>query len=404
MTRTTTPLRRLLPLLPCLLMLASASPARAFGAGPGDPDPGFGTNGTLSTPFGPGLLVPHGDGFLDTAGGLQRRLGEGSLDGSFGTDGTVQLQISAWQLVVADDGSILAAGAGGAGVLVQHVTAEGVVDAAYGGDGVAEVPVAWSDFVYRRGSLALRAGGGAIVVGSSSPSGSLVAVALDAQGQIDPGFGDGGTLEYRRGAAPTDGVDVVIRDNGSIVVAGTVHCWDGDAQSWTRDRPMLLGLRPDGSRSARFGRNGVVLGHLDRRDAWAVLERGDGRLILFTYEDDWRAPLLSGFLLDGRPDPETPERMLELPLSEQVELAHPMLQADGKIVLGVGTRTCVDGCEMPRAYLARLRVDGRLNRTFGTDGVTDPVASMWPSEAVLASGRLLLGAGNPLNAIYAYTP
>ena len=404
MTRTTILLRRLLPLFTCLVMLASASPANAFGAGPGDPDPGFGTDGTLSTPFGPGLLVPHGDGFLDTAGGLQRRLGDGSLDGSFGTDGTVELQISAWQLVVADDGSILAAGAGGAGVLVQHVTAEGVVDAAYGGDGVAEVPVAWPGFVYQKGSLAPRAGGGALVVGSSSPSGSLVLVALDDQGQIDPGFGDGGMVEYRRGAAPTDGVDIVVRDNGTIVVAGTVHRWDGDAQSWTRDRPMLLGLRSDGSRSSRFGRNGVVLGHLGRREAWAVLERDDGRLILFTYDDYWRAPLLSGFLPDGAPDPLTPLRFPSLPLSEQVEFAHPVLQADGKIVLGVGTRTCVDGCEIPRAYLARLRVDGRPNRMFGTDGVTDPVASMWPSAAVLASGRLLLGAGNPLNAIYAYTP
>lgn len=404
-------IRRLIVLFGVALVFAAAMPASADAA-PGDLDPSFGEGGSIRTSVRPQLLVPAAEGFVvagvplgDTEVVLERRHDDGTLVHLFGTGGKTvipyPLGVRLVDVDVAADGSIFVATVSGGTWTVARVSAAGGVDQSFGDHGFGSAPLTTFNEL---AAMTVRPDGSVVLVGSvwrtdTSREPGLWAVAFDAAGRLDTGFGDGGVVVYKPGPPPATAADIVARDDGSLVIAGTIG--RGSDPFAFKKRPILLGLTSGGSLDPAFGEDGVVRAReiptSDPR-AWALLERPDGRLVLFAFNDRFDTAFLEGYRANGRPDANTPARAI-LYLDQEAALAHPSFQPDGKIVVGVQTRSCVDGCEPPRSFLVRLRVDGRPNLTFNAP----TVAQFGIASAVLASGRPLLGVYGP-NTVFASTP
>ncbi|HEY8514792.1 MAG TPA: hypothetical protein VIS07_04670 [Candidatus Binatia bacterium] len=119
--------------------------------------------------------------------------------------------------------------------------------------------------------------------------------AAHAQGALDPTFGDGGIA-----IVPQDAFFSVVR--GGVLVAP-----DGGVTAVLQDRVVaggadatLVRLRPDGSRDASFGEDGVLRPATGFR-ASAAAGLVDGRLLLGGRLED--EPALVRLLADGSPDP-----------------------------------------------------------------------------------------------------
>jgi uncharacterized delta-60 repeat protein len=127
----------------------------------GQPDPDFGTDGTVLTDFALRSFVPRmliqPDGRIVVAVGLDgpRRFGvgrydvDGTLDPTFGEGGKVRTRFragsSAQAVARQRDGKIVAAGSAGGDFAVARYTADGTLDQSFGADGRVTTPLgpAW---------------------------------------------------------------------------------------------------------------------------------------------------------------------------------------------------------------------------------------------------------------------
>lgn len=238
----------------------------------GTPDGTFGNGGVASARVGvnvnallalavqpDGKIVAAGDadpGSGNTSFALARFLPDGTLDQSFGDHGTVVTSFvgGADAVVIQPDGKIVAAG--------EHVQLpslhfdfglarfepNGDLDPSFGNGGTLTSPFSTGDS--QALGLALD-GQGRIVAGggAGSPAHSTFALAryLDGGG-LDSAFGDNGlvTTPLGDGAVPADAV--AIQPNGRIVAAGR------DASG----RFALVRYLPDGSLDGSFGDGGIV--------------------------------------------------------------------------------------------------------------------------------------------------
>jgi uncharacterized delta-60 repeat protein len=226
--------------------------------------------------------------------------------------------------------------------------------------------------------------------------------ALAAPGDLDGTFGTGGVVS---GAF---GEDLVIQADGSIVTArshtiGRVlydGSWDasfggdGLVVSWpdthaialqTDGRLVVAGERngdvalarylADGTEDASFSDDGHTrtdLGfHYDSAQGIALTPEGE---ILVAASGGFEHPYVLRYHPNGRLDRTfSGDGIARTPIKGNAGFEEILVQPDGKIV-AVGTSS-------ERCILARYRRDGRLDRTFGKDGV------------VVARGDILVRGG-----------
>ena len=335
----------------------------ALGAGPalattpGDLDRSFGHHGSVSTDLG-GVDVAHDvvvqpDGKIVVAGtssgdiAVARYTRKGRLDHSFGRNGTVVTDLGTDE----DSGDSVALGADGsivvAGSAVVRYTSAGRLDSTFGDHGVVALPAH---------DVLVQANGKIVLVGGSHLR------RLKRSGVLDPRFKQ--PYDYVEGSRL-----VVRQSSGSYVLAAGTD----DAAT------VLTRYTPDGDRDDSFRSNSLAGGPL------GILPVG-----LFTLQDDkvlavsegvyYRAPYVPGrgddegrdggpaisferFLSDGRRDPSFGvggERVYELRRFPAGLRANPVastVTSDGRIVV-VGP-----------SYVARFRPGGKLDRSFGADGV-----------------------------------
>jgi uncharacterized delta-60 repeat protein len=210
---------------------------------------------------------------------VTRLLPSGRLDRSFGANGTASVRIGpqagiaisqAQALAAQPDGKLVVVGTFGTNegpptiVTVVRFTRAGRLDRTFGANGVVRLPALPEQATV--GGVLVRPDGNLVVAGCSIDNrNDVVLYRLDADGALDPTWGQDGALHLGARFFPSD-IDcapILPAPNGKIMVFGT----------------KLLGrVNPDGSLDATFGSEGVV--RIDRGDETAVLVQPDGKLLL----------------------------------------------------------------------------------------------------------------------------
>jgi uncharacterized delta-60 repeat protein len=188
-------------------------------------------------------------------------------------------------------------------------------------------------------------------------------------GDLDQSFGGNGKVTTGFGPGRVAAAyAVAVQRDGKIVAAGTVST---DASSAF----AVVRYRTDGSLDPTFGGDGKVLVPLGGA-AYAVAIQGDGKLVVAGGAGSRFGVVRLN--ADGSLDPtfgENGEVTTDVttpgdPGSRGGGAAAVALQSDGKIVVA-GTRGDEDEAESDTdAVLVRYKVDGSLDTTFGTNGIT----------------------------------
>ena len=233
---------------------------------------------------------------------------------------------------------------------------------------------------------------GRIVVAGSTfdAKGIDVAVArFRRSGAPDPTFGGTGRVRLDLGAQEF-AVGVALTSDGRIVVVGR-------RSTPTRDRLFALRLRAGGRPDPGFGNDGVALLDLGKRfqGANAVALTQSDRIVIggWVSGGSTSRTAVAKLLRDGRPDTSfSGDGWTTLGFSEGDEHASDLLVlGEGHVVLA--GQADIGGAS--RFLLARVRADGRLDRSFGTqEGFT--LTDLGPGPDVAhaiardADGRLVL--------------
>lgn len=379
-----------------------------FGAG-GALDPGLRGNGVvrldpLAGPaghYGTGgvaAIAPRAAGgyFLGGSAAPERTTaflasigGGGALDPAFGSGGIVRETPTGLSdedngpVAVARDGKILVGGSTTAGYgepsAVFRYTRDGKLDSTYGG----ELGFARLSGIARVLDIAVARSGATIVLGSG---GELTRVSAD--GTVDPGFGSGRPVRLER---PKDAFNsVAVLPDGKVLVAGTAN-WHGD-----RSRMLVARYMPDGRLDRSFGRKGFAAVGCSGRGRCGVNEvvvGPDGRILLAgrvqkngakaQYYSKPSRLAVARLRPDGRPDRSFGgDGFLALRLGYHATARQIAWSRRGILVAGrVGARSGTR-----ETVLLRLRPSGRRDRAFGRGGI---VRRPEPAEtvALLATPR-----------------
>lgn len=337
-----------------------------------DPDGAFTVAGAgfgEATTFAPVFARTGGDG---VAGGELLVDVGGSFD-------------RAHAVAVQPDGKILVGGwaNSGGGAAVVRLEEDGTIDAGFAVDGrlVSSTSLAYVN--------ALAATGDRILVGGLSTYGSprqFAVEAYDAQGALDPTFGDGGVA----GGAVLPGLDALgvnlaTGDDGAIVVVGQTATATGSTEYG------VVKLTADGDRDPSFGDGGAAataLGAGSRIATHAVIEPGGGVVVL---GQSGNGPALVRFDAAGAYDaafgavvPAGATGMLPFGLARQ---------PDGALVVVAGSYLTGD------LVIARVTAAGAPDPSFGDGGVVTRTFGgndyyglyAFMGVAVLGDGRLVIG-------------
>jgi uncharacterized delta-60 repeat protein len=409
------------------VLVALAVPAAAA---PGQLDPSFGVGGTAVTQFpssyaGAHAVAVQADGRIVAAGfahtnnsiisdfALTRYDTSGALDPTFGTGGRVRTDFGgrfdeALAVAAQPDGRVVVAGssadATGSDMAVARYNSDGTLDPSFDGDGTVLVDFG-SESSAR--AVALQPDGKIVLAGwVSQPVGGGCCVAdfalarLTSAGTLDGSLdGDGRVVtDFLPGA--DNGHDaaqaVLVQADGRILAAGS-----GVAGGTSVDFAVARYLA-DGSLDPTFSNDGLVttdfLGYFDEIRDLAV-DTG-GRLVAGgqSCEFPGNADEVCDFGLVRYTASGSLDRRFGRQGRIRTDLGGDVgegirgvvVQADGRIVATGDTA----GPGGPDVGLARYRADGRLDRSFGINGVV--ITSVSPSTdevgglALQADGRLVV--------------
>lgn len=284
----------------------------------GDLDPSFGDGGIVVESFEQdtnffsivvdrsGRLVIGGSTkagrYEPTMTMVARYLPDGSRDPSFGTDpalvGVTRVAhpcgLSIWDIALQTDGAILGSG-GAACETVQTINAirlleDGEVDPTFGNQGIAlfdegssnEV-LAWSQDGEPSGVLL------GATVGPVGFNGArdFSLTQLTADGELDPGFGNGGSVitDFGDGTpGRNEGLVALTRlPDGKVLAAGNIQWLSNFQQPWQYSYDFLLARYvPEGVLDTDFGTEGWIaidMGHKNE-SVFEVLPRTNDNLVL----------------------------------------------------------------------------------------------------------------------------
>ena len=164
---------------------------------------------------------------------------------------------------------------------------------------------------------------------------------------------EGGGI-VRTNFAPGDDVawDVAIQDDGRIVAVG--------GAGFGQVGFLVARYRRDGTLDASFGDDGRVVTRYQGANARAVAIQPNDRIVVAGYNS--RGLALARYRADGRLDRSFSGNGTVGPVVWGIFALAVALQPDGRIVVGGDYDIFAFG-------LARFRADGRLDRSFGGDGV-----------------------------------
>jgi uncharacterized delta-60 repeat protein len=352
---------------------------------------------------------------------VARYTADGILDRTFGAGGGMvpfnfsdRVNEVARRVLVQPDQKILVSGDDGNSPQIARFNPDGTVDTSFGKGGIASSAFGPRDTM----ALALQPDGKILVGGQIGVFGlpgrgyqDFDVQRFTAGGQIDPSFGDGGTVitDFTGRDDAVSGLAVL--GDGRIVAAGTSG---------------LARYNADGSIDTTFGGGDGKVGDAPDDPAFtadggiAVLP--DGRLLVAGHDAQFGIAV-ARYLGDGTPDTtfhssgaaQTPGVSATLLPGNENHAKDVALTADGSALVVGWTRPF--NAQGTAAYLARFTPAGDVDTGFSGDGyLTASFADPWkyslyssvmvlPGGRVLASGSQMFNESPPSGVIIqAYTP
>lgn len=189
----------------------------------------------------------------------------------------------------------------------------------------------------------------------------------NADGQADADFGVDGqiTLGFNGGMA------IKPQRNGDIFVVGDSAYWDDNRNGYLGGTLMLAKYHNDGTVKADFGTNGLAQIDLsdDADRAYNMAIDSQQRIVVVAQKEvnsdtDSRITLLR-YLANGQLDTSFGTDGLAItPLSQNFVARHVIIDSNNNIV--------VAGADNTQLLVARFSSDGKIDKTFGQDGITHP--------------------------------
>lgn len=397
----------------------------------GTPDTDFGTNGVFNYGLDfeanlyAAVLTPEGDIILagsttdyQTYEALLMKLTmDGELDATFGNGGVVTSNLSLvdpnqdtqlFDVALDADGNILVSGNSYdenyiRRPIIARYTASGVLDTSFGMDGIATIDSGVGSSSFQ----------GVVV----QPDGKIVAsgyfgntelwyvmllVRFDADGNLDPDFGDAGIVKHNYNNVDDEGEDLVLTPDGSILVAGVSV---GQGYNYSA---LLTKFNPDGALDLSFGTNGYVVEDLGNFDFASNVEvLGDGTIIIAGSSGVgppssfdlavWK------YLSDGSRDNSFGTNgLVQHQVPDYYTMIYAMdVQADGKILIGGQARTTMNQNYFFTARLENDDFSGIADRSATTEVLVMPnpatvgtVVTLLTPSAVQATAQLTLYAAD----------
>ena len=394
----------------------------------GTPDATFATNGVFSyeldnevdlysavlTPEGKILLAGSTTDYQTYRLLLIQLNADGSFDNSFGINGVLVQSVSVveanaedmgYDVALDTQGNILVCGSTYDADTIRHpfiarFSPSGELDTSFGVNGIATIPSSGE------GSSAFKG----IVV---QPDGKIVAsgyygntilwyvmlvVRFNADGSLDPAFGDAGVVKYNYGNVDDEGDDLQLTADGSFLVAGVTV-----TQTYNYSA-LLAKFTPDGMLDTTFGNAGTVKEDLNTFDfASNVVELPDGKIVMAGSSGVgppgafdlavWK------YHADGTPDMTFGTNgVAQHVIPQYSTMIYAMgIQADGKILIGGQARTTTN---QNYFYIGRLQNDlgtGIMERNASAEALVYPdpatassTVTLQVSEAVLPGARISL--------------
>ena len=398
----------------------------------GTPDPTFATNGVFSYELGQeadlysAVLTTEGKillvGATYTSGVysllLMQLQPDGTLDNSFGTNGVLDQSVSvvvdnaediAYDVALDATGNILVCGSTYSADTVRRpfvarFTPTGVLDSSFGLDGIASIPVlavgesAFKGVVVQPDGKIVASG----YFGNSELWYVMLVVRFNADGSLDPSFGDAGVIKYNYGSVDDEGEDLTLTPDGSILVAGVTV-----TQTYNYSA-LLVKFTPSGELDTTFGNAGTVkedIGTFDFASSVEVMD--DGRIVMGG--SSGAAPpgafdlAVWKYHADGTPDMTFGTNgIAQHVIPDYSTMIYGMgIQADGKILIGGQARTSTN---QNYFFVGRLQNDlgtgiAELNGPLGALVFPNPATenstvTMQLPGTILAGARISLYAAD----------
>jgi uncharacterized delta-60 repeat protein len=306
-------------------------------------------------------------------------------------------------VAVQSDGKILVAGATeeSQDFSVARLLPSGSPDPSWGKGGVATTPL--GKFAYAE-DVAVQPNGKVVAVGEAPgpENEDFAIVRYLPNGELDPGFGEGGIAILPVGALGDQAHAVAVGPGGRIAVVGVAE------RPSFRDAVGVAMLESDGTPEAAFAGDGTTViqtesGEDDRGEGVAF--QPDGKIVI---ADSTGGGGGDGFTLirlglDGKPDPSFDgDGVVETPIPgdggiEEGRISDVVIQPDGKIV---GGGYGFDYTGTPPNFVGKFEIvrylpNGELDPSFGSGGMT---GVRLPGEhsygralGLAANGKLVLG-------------
>ncbi len=306
------------------------------------------------------------------------------VDLTFGIQGRVKTQVGvgnavAQAVAVQPDGKILSVGFAYNGAnndfAVVRYNPNGTLDTTFNGSGTVLTPISLEDEAY---SIAIQNDGKFILAGQTynGVRGDIALVRYNADGSLDHAFGTAGKVIIPATSGSSLARSVAVDPNGMIAVAG--HGFNGS----TTDI-ITVRLNPNGSLDPGFDGetgtgNGIVTTVVGpgTDQAYGVAIQPDGRIVVGGFYTNAGDPdtVVMRFATDGRLDTSfglngLSQHAFSPDADEALSLA---LAPDGKIVIA----GCIRFGPPNDFFIARFLENGAMDTAFGIDGsLTVPFSS-----------------------------
>jgi uncharacterized delta-60 repeat protein len=329
----------------------------------GAPDPSFGTrDGKAFVQFGTADIEAqsveiHPDGKIFVAGNarasdvssiaLARLYANGTLDTSFDSDGKVTTHIPgmlASGATVQPNGSVLVTGTNetnGRDLVLVKYRSDGKLDQFFNHGGIVRLDTANNTF----GMAVIAQPDGRIAVAgvnfeaTGARPGGMAVFRFGENGELDLSYGDSGISTASVGNEKSEAADIALQSDGKILVAGT-------SGNYPYERAVLARFNTDGVLDSTFGNDGKV-----------VIDTG----------------------------------------SEQSRICAISILADGKILIAG------DRAGDFRIFLARLDSDGKLDTTFGSNGIVITQSNALASSMIVQpDGRIVVSGSRSISVISSF--
>lgn len=239
----------------------------------GSPDASFADNGILDRQFdsswgdyGAKIIVQPDNKVLvvgnvgvgyDADFAIARFTSDYQIDSSFNGKGENRIDLGnrdqCWDAAIQKDGKILLcgnSGRNGGSATILRLNADGTVDKGFADDGIFALEYGY-DYTLEFDAIKVKKSGEIVAFGNIDPFGSkheFLTVQLKEDGSLDSSFADSGIVRMTFNGKGGFSNDLVIQDDGKIVLAGHSLFAGG----------ILVRMNPDGTLDNSFGKGGIV--------------------------------------------------------------------------------------------------------------------------------------------------